>query len=167
MARRQGRRTDYEWFHCGDVLADVDPGAAAAFVCGLQINQAGTVTRIRGRLGGVLDAGGLQEHVMLFAGITIVSNDAFTTGAAPELFDASGGDEASWMWQGSMFLTSGAEPAVVPDGLSASLEIDTKAMRRVKPLEVVALVVEIPAALALDQAGVVDVIGFLHLLHGA
>ena len=166
MARRQGRRTDYSWANCGDLVADVDPGAAAVFVCGLQVVEAATVTRIRGRIGAVLDAGGLQEHVMLLAGITIVGSDAFAAGIAPELFSAAGPDEASWVWQGSLFLTSGAEPAVVPDGLSASLEIDTKAMRRVKNLEVVALVVEIPAELALDQAGVVDVIGFLHLLTG-
>ncbi len=165
MPRRAGRRTDYEWANCGDVKTANDMGAVAFVICSLEIALAGTLTRMRGRVGATLNTGGVGEHCILLLGVAIMNTDAVTAGGFPEIL-SSGTDEASWVWQGSIYLSSGAEAAIVPDRLSWDIGIDTKAMRRMKPSENVVLIGELPAALANDQAGTVDVTGFLHTLFG-
>ena len=167
MARRSGRRTDYQWFNVGDFENGIDIGAVAAFgSTGLAILAPGTITRIRGKIGATLDAGAVDEAVMLLAGLVVLNSDGFAAGAAPELL-TTGADEASWIWQGALYLSSGSEAAVVDDSLSAQIEIDTKAMRRVKPGLTLAMVFEVPAALARDQTGTVDVSWYIHCLDGS
>ena len=165
MARRSGRPTDYTWANIGDVNEDVDIGGAARPVVGFEFAEVQTVTRIRGRIGATLDAGAVHELGLLLLGITIVSMDAFTGGIVPEIFTL-GVDEGSWIWQGSIFLSSGSEAAIQPDALSGSVDIDTKAMRRVKATETLVIVAEAPAALWIDQTGVIDVSAFAHILLG-
>jgi len=164
--RRAGRRTDYEWANISDLLAAVDIGGAAAFGAqGLVFSIAGTVTRVRGRIGAVLDTGGAGEFGLLLCGLMTLANDSFVGGTAPELA-TQGVDEASWLWRGSLWLSSGKEAAVVPDQLSVDLVVDTKAMRRMKPNETLAIVFEAPAAAWVDQTGTMDVIYDLHVLVG-
>ncbi len=169
MARHtRGRRTDYDWGAFGDTVADVDPGAAAAFATtATSVSQAATLMRIRGVIGATLNAGAVQEHMQILFGLVIVSSDAFAAGAAPEFtVDGSSAEEGHWIWTGSMYLSSGSEAAIVSDQLSQVLEVDSKAMRRMKANDVLALVHEIPAALAVDQAGDVDYVYRLRVLSG-
>ena len=166
--RSRGRRTDYLWVGAGDVIPDVDPGAAAQFgVTATSVGGASTLMRIRGVIGATLNAGAVQEHMQILFGLLIVSSDAFAAGVAPE-FTISGApaEEGHWIWTGSLYLSSGSEGSVVSDHLSGSLEIDSKAMRRVKANDVLAVVTEIPAALAVDAAGDVDVIYRYRALFG-
>ncbi len=164
--RGSGRRTDYEWVNFGDILAGINPGSAAAFgVQALGFTLAGTVTRIRGRVGATLDTGAVNELGLLLCGLLVMTGDAVVTGSAPEL-STNQVDEASWVWRGSLFLSSGQEAAVVTDALSNDLVVDSKAMRRVKPGEVLAMVFEAPAGLWADQAGTIDAVYDLHVLVG-
>ena len=63
-------------------------------------------------------------------------------------------------------MTSGAEAAIVTDGLHDSLVVDTKAMRCVKPNDTVAFVFQTPAELVKDQTGTIDIAYYLHCLAG-
>ncbi len=168
MARRSGRRTDYEWSHFGDVGTgkDVSTTSAAFGATGLEINIPGTLTRCRGKIGIVLDAAGVNESFICLFGLVIVSDDQFSSTVCPELFSA-GQDEASWLWQGSLYVNSGAEAAVIPQFLSANLDVDSKAMRRVKPAHTLALAFQTPQELTVDQGGTWDLSYYIHALFGS
>ena len=167
MARRQGRRTDYQWTNFGDATQGADLGVDATFgPTALTINIPGTVTRIRGKIGVVLDTGGVDESAIILCGIMIAPSDVVIAGSTPELF-TTGVDEASWIWQGALYVNSGGEAAVITEFLSDSIDVDTKAMRRVKPNEDIVFVHQAPAALANDQAGTYDISYYLHVLLGS
>ncbi len=168
MARtRSGRRTDYSWNSFGDVISAVDISATAVRgSLGFEFTQAQTATRIRGMVGATLNTGGVNELGILLIGLVIMGRDAFTAGIAPELTTSTGRDEASWIWQGAIYMSSGSEGAVVTDHLSGFVEIDTKAMRRVKSGETLTLVVQAPPELWNDVTGTIDVSYFVHVLSG-
>ncbi len=163
MARSSGRRTDYTWATMGDVVLAIDIGAVATVSPNvLQFLTAQTVTRIRGKVAATLDTGGAGESCILLAALGIFPTDMAT---APEIF-TTGADEDSWIWQGALYLSSGAEAAVVEDALSFQIDVDTKAMRRVKPLQELRMIFEVPSALATDQGGTVDATSYCHVLTG-
>ncbi len=167
MARRSGRRADYDWFNFGDFFGGLDIAVAATLmVTSIDFTTAQTIVRIRGRVGATLDAGAVDEHGMLLVGLMILNTDAFAGGGAAEIF-TGGVDEASWIWQGAIYLSSGAEAAIVPDHLSGSVEVDTKAMRKVKAGQSLVCVIHAPTALWNDQAGTIDVHTFFHGLSAA
>ena len=166
MARARGRRTDYNWGNVGDVNEDINPGSGAVYGgTAFAFNLAGTLVRIRGRVGATLDTGAVGEMGLLLCGLTLVTADAFVTTSAPELA-TNASDEASWIWRGSLYLSSGSEAGVIGDNLSADLEIDSKAMRRIKASSVLAMVFEAPATVWIDQTGVIDAVYDLHILVG-
>jgi len=113
-----------------------------------------------------LDTGGVNEQAIILFGIMLMTQDAATAGTATEIFTGDV-DEDSWIWQGSVYVGSGAEAAVITDGLIASVEIDSKAMRRVKPGQALVFVHESPAELATDQTGIYDLAYFVHDLFGS
>ena len=169
MARTRGtgRRTDYSWGQTGDILIAIDIAADAVYgAVGFNFLEAGTLTRIRGRIGATLNTGGVGEQGLFLCGLTIVHNDSFTAGVAPELFTGSV-DEASWIWRGSLFLSAGDEAAVVTEKLSGDIEIDTKAMRRVKPNDLLAMVFEAPLEEWVDGGGTINAFYDLHILFGS
>jgi len=168
MARgRQGRRTDYQWANTGDVLVsnDLSDNPAVFGTTGATFAAPGTITRVRGRVGVVLDATAVGESAMILCGLIVVTEDAFAGGIAPELASA-GDDEGSWIWQGALYVNSGAEAAVATDALSHTIEIDTKAMRRVKSRDVLAFVFQAPAIIVVDQGGTYDITYYYHTLFG-
>ncbi len=163
---RSGRRADYQWSNLGDDENGQDLGANTGVFgsTGLAILVPGTIVRIRGTIAGQLDAGGADERAMILLGLGIFRSDYFATGTAPELFTAAA-DEGSWIWQGQLYLSSGSEAAVVNDFLVDRLTIDTKAMRKVKAGETLALVHQAPAAMVVDQTGTYDLTWFIHCLN--
>ncbi len=168
MPRRSaGRRTDYFWSNFGDVSLGQGIGGSGTFgsVAG-GVSRPLTITRIRGQIGVTLDTGGAGESALILCGLMVLNGDAFTAGGAPEIFTGSD-DEASWVWQGAIYVSSGAEAAVVPDALSAQMVVDSKAMRKVKPGQVLAFVHHSPAELATDQGGTYDLTYFFHCLNGS
>ncbi len=167
--RSRGRRTDYSWAGVGDIIAALDIGAVASFMGNSsQFTGAGTIMRVRGLVGATLNAGAVSESGIVLCGLVVVSNDAKVAGAAPE-FTVSGADaeEGHWLWTGSIYLSSGLEAAIVNDQLSSTVEVDSKAMRRVKPNDVLAMVVEAPSALWTDQAGTISITARWRLLIGS
>ncbi len=164
-ARRSGRGPDYQWSNFGDVENGQDLGAGAAVFgsTGLASGVPHTCVRVRGKVGVVLDTGGVDESAMILCGLMRVTSDFFATGVAPELF-TSAADEASWVWQGVLYVNSGSEGAIVTDFLSDTIEVDSKAMRKFKVNDVLAFVFESPAALQKDQAGTYDLTYFFHVL---
>jgi len=168
MPRRTGRRTDYQWFNSGDLEADNDLGVGTGVFgsTAFEFGQAQTLTRLRGKVGVYLDAGAGDESAMILCGFTVIPEDMFTGGTAPEIFNASV-DETSWVWQGALYVAAGLNATAVEDGQFDRIEIDSKAMRRVKANSVLAFVFQAPAALVNDVAGTFDLTWQVHGLVGS
>ncbi len=165
-----GRRTDYEWFAVGDVLNAIDPGAAAQFLGTFStLTIAATLMRVRGRAYGQIDPGAAAEQHTILLGIGIFTTDAVAAGVAPE-FQVDGGTvEYNWLWTGALFVSglNQTSEGLASSAASDRIEIDSKAMRKLKPNEVVAMVVEAPAALAVDQGGTSDLMVRYRVLIGS
>ncbi len=166
--RRSGRRTDYTWLNTGDVelAQDLTTSVGTFGSSSLVATAAQTVTRLRGRIGVYLDAAAADESAMILVGIGIFDADQVVAGAAPELF-AGGIDDGSWMWQGALYVHSGVGVvAGSEEGQFDRIDIDSKAMRRMKANESIALVHQVPAPLVSDQGGTYDLTWYLHELVG-
>ena len=164
-ARRTGRASDYQWGNFGDQMSTQDIGAEATFgTSALTPGLAATCVRLRGKVGVTLDTGAPDESVIVLLGVAVVPLDMFQAGAAPELFTGAD-DEMSWLWQGALYVSSGAQGAVINEFLVASIEVDSKAMRKAKATDVVAFVFEAPTELARDQTGTFDLVYFFHALN--
>ncbi len=169
VRRSSGRRSDYQWSNFGDLESNQDLGVTGGVFGATALGslEAQTVVRVRGKVGGQLDATAVDERVLLLLGLTIVNTELFEqgVGAAPEIFSGAGvSDEASWLWTGALWLTSGAESAVNTNSLFDSTEVDTKAMRKMKAHESLVFVFQSPAELVLDQAGTFDLAWWFHVL---
>ncbi len=158
--RSQGRdrvRKSYEWNTMGDVLNAVAIPAKNLGVNSLQAGVPQTIVRLRGTVGATLDAGGVDESLIVRFGIRIVSSDAAAIGATA--IPGPGSDRSEdWMWTGQLYLTSGDEAAIVTDMLSGSLVIDGKAMRKFQTGEVLVFMQEVLAAEYTDQGGALNTV---------
>ncbi len=162
-SRGSGRRTDYEWFNIGDTaVAQAVSVNATLGVTAFLFAAPATISRLRGKVGVVLDTAAVNESFMVVCGLFIGNADLTNS---PELF-TNGVDEGSWIWQGALFVNSGAEAAVVTDALSDSIEIDSKAMRRVKNGMNLFFAHQAPAAVSVDQGGTYDISYYVHGLAG-
>ncbi len=96
--------------------------------------EAFTILRCRGYVQASMDATKqVDDHIRVIFGLGIVSTDAATLGATAM---PDPGDEANfpWLWWGSLRLRSYVAAGAEAWGMTAQrLEVDTKAMRRVKP----------------------------------
>ena len=153
---RSGPRPSYRWIGMGDTWTDeaipakFQPASAGNEFAGTQ-----TIRRIRGTWGATLNAGAVQELLIVRAGIRIVSSDAANVGIT--VIPGPALDRRSdWIWTGQLYLSSGAEAAIIPQQLSSVGVIDSKAMRKVRATDVVLFVVEVVAAEYVDQAGTLD-----------
>ncbi len=164
---RTGRRTDYQWSNFGDVEAGLDLSTATGRfgTTGLVSLVPHTCMRIRGRVAARLSAGTVDEDAFILVGLVKVATDSFVGGAAPEIFTNSD-DEASWIWQGVLYVSSGTEAAVANDGLEDVIDVDSKAMRKFKVNDTLAFVSHTPAELVTDQAGTYDLKYYFHVLRG-
>ncbi len=108
-----------------------------------------TILRCRGYVQAMFDETAQPgDQAVLTYGLGIVSSDAFAAGAA-SMPDPAGEPEYPWLWWGEIFLESrwatGAgnpQPAGWgPDRMR--LDVDTKAMRKVKPGESLMWAIEV------------------------
>ena len=157
MARgrgRSGRRTDYEWSGVDATNTGVDLAVGVTALGAGSVVSAvpATLMRTRGLVAAQLDTAAIDERALIAFGMMIVQEEAFDAGSA----SVPGPREysADWFWHGFMWLSSLAESAVQPQALWQRLEIDSKAMRRLKPNDAIILVAEV--ASAVDQAGTFD-----------
>ncbi len=160
MARnnRGGRRADYSWSSiAGSISAlDLAIGSDGRGDEGGVIARAGTIVRIRGLVTAELDAGAATaENALITVGIIMASENAFGAGAAslPNPEDDPGED---WIWQGHLYVTTGSTFAGAEEGVNEVDKVvcDSKAMRKVKPSEVIAVMASVVESD--DQTGTVD-----------
>jgi len=170
MARRFPRQhssivAHKEWIDMNNTLTAIDlaEGTVGLGPQGLVAGFANTILRLRGIIGVQLDPGGVDERVLVTFGIIVTTAVAFATGTTALPSPVAESDK-DWMWIGSAFLTSGAEAAVIPDRLSAEIEVDSKAMRKVKPNDTVVLIGEV--AESVDQTGTWDFQYYVRMLSG-
>ncbi len=165
MARRRSSRPSYSWTNFGDVQPNVDisTGSGQFGTTGSNVLTPQTLIRARGKIGLSLNPSAVGESLMLLCGLMQIAGDGFLGNDAPELFTNSD-DEASWIWQGALYVHSGDEAAVNENRLHAAIDVDTKAMRKLKPGQTIAFVFQTPAALTQDQAGTYDLTYFFHCL---
>ena len=164
MARRSGRRADYQWQAGATISSGVDiaTGTATAGNAGIiNILAPATISRIHGHIFFQLDTTAVDERVVICYGLIIVSENALGAGVAsmPHPFTDA---EVSWIAHGFASVSSLAEAAVQPDALFTRVEVDSKAMRKVKPTEQLVLVVE--SVISVDQAGTWDMMAAFRVL---
>ncbi len=137
MARRRsgsGRVLDMKQWSA--ILANDQAISTAGTFKGnfLQFAEPSTILRCRGYVQAALDASKQVADTMSIAfALGIVSSDAAAAGGG-SLPDPFGEPEYPWLWWGSMTLRSDIAAGEEAYGSSVQiLEVDTKAMRRMKP----------------------------------
>ena len=149
MARRHrggGKVIDFKSWVCfaGSQL-DISTATTTILGTPLDFTSPVTILRCRGRVQAAFDESvQVGDRIALTMGLGIVSTDAATVGATavPEPFTDC---EYSWLWWGSIHLESFLANGNVGNNFGSGmdrLEIDTKAMRRVKPAESLVFVVQ-------------------------
>ena len=137
--RRSGRRADYEWV-LSTVAGAVSAGGSAAPAGVLTTSRTITVNRVRGELLASIDAPTDGDRCILAAGIIVASADALAAGATSLPHPIDDGN-APWLWHG--FIPLLAQAANLEHTVAGRLMIDLKAMRRMKPNEVLAFTLAI------------------------
>ena len=168
MARRSGFQKvidQKEWtsaLHGRMATLDLDEGDVALGDIGILLTLPVTLLRTRGRVMMSLDSGGLNEHVSVAIGIIVVSENAFDQGAPGVPSPVTDGQD-DWLWHDYMQVTSGEETAIFSDYLVDRISVDSKAMRKLRAGELLAVVAEV--ADSVDQGGNVTITyGFRQLL---
>jgi len=135
MPRARGGRTiDYKaWLAVPALQTDVS-GTSTTLSGALNFAAPATVLRCRGFVQASMDetkqAGDILEIVWALG---IISTDAFTAGAG-SVPDPGSEPEYPWLWWGGMHLEAFVAVGIEQWGsTSQRLEVDTKAMRRIKP----------------------------------
>jgi len=135
----------------------------AALLSASAFADAGTIVRIRGFIAVELDATAVDEKLAVAVGIASVSTAAAAAGVVslPTPFT----EEAyPWIWHSYFIVMSGAGASLGVDyaGLFHRIEVDSKAMRKVKLNESLVGVSEV--AVGNDQGGTHNVIGGIRVL---
>ncbi len=161
--RGSGRAPDYEWFAIGTKASAIDLATGTKSLGGsaLAITGPGTLVRTRGQVMLQLDAGGIDERVLVCFGTILVTNEAFAAGAASVPGPFTDGD-ADWMWHGYLSVSSGAEGAVIDSFLVDRITLDSKAMRKSKSSQTLCFVAEV--ASSQDATGTFDYMYGLRIL---
>ena len=158
MARqRSGRRSDYTWNGAAFDDGDVSSGAVLRVIATMQ--GAGTIVRVRGRVCANLIQVAIVGAARVDYGIIIADDDAVAAGAA-SLPSPTTDLDAEWLWLGSAFLV-GRDTTITNNtgGISRDIvDIDSKAMRRVKQNEQIVLVIfgtDLTGSMAYDSYGLI------------
>ena len=124
------------------------PGVATGTISGASIAflEPATVLRCRGEVLVAMDETmQVGDKALIAFGLAIVSTDAFTLGATA-LPDPAGDANFPWLWWHQTLMASNLAVGLNNQGSSvARIVIDTKAMRKVKPLESLAMVFQVVA----------------------
>ncbi len=147
MARQsRGRRTDLQW---DSILIKAEMrslssvntfGDSSTFVT---FNQPGTLMRTRGAGTVVMDPGAAGDEMVVGLGLIIVQSDAVVAGAGsvPSPIEDA---EAPWIWLRHVPLASGDASAQNGADVNQAdrFEIDSKAMRKIKPGQTMTFVMD-------------------------
>ena len=141
MARRRSsgfaKTIDFKaWLSIPGLSLNVN--AATKFLGGsLAFTGPGTILRMRGAVLADMVSDAVTEAILVQVGIGIASTDAITAGTVASIPGPGSDPDYPWLWWGSIPLWSeAADSASSPAGQLPKawrLEIDSKAMRKVKP----------------------------------
>ncbi len=161
---RSGSVHNKEWtVSCADGTdLDLAIGAVVAFNM-FTADEAETILRTRGRIQGVQDSTMVNESATVAVGLAVVSARAVAAGAA-SLPRPSTEGSYPWLWYGWLLTSAFAGVNVGDSAQSDRLEVDSKAMRKIKETEVVALVFEVCESN--DQGGSIRLQAGLRILTG-
>ena len=150
---RSGGIHNKEWeAACIDsTTLDLVIGTTAVFTM-FVADEAETLLRTRGHIQLVLNAAAIDESATLAVGIAIVSARAAAAGAASIPRPSSEG-AYPWIWHGWLFGSTIGGINVGDAAQSMRLEVDSKAMRKLKETEVMILAFEVCESI--DLGGVV------------
>ena len=157
--RREGRRTDYTWQDSQLALLAVAAGTPTAGQI-FSVNLSSTLVRVRGEVLAWLDATpAAGDAVVVGCGMRVAPNGAGNTVIIDPLSDGDG----DWFWYELMTL---AFDGTDVNGVTAAkrIEIDGKAMRRVKQAEEIQFVMN---QLTIGTAQAVNVSVNVRALFGA
>ncbi len=143
VATRPGKTLDMKQW---DFLPSVNQVTAIATVIsgsGLAFAIPATILRVRGYVTAAFDeTKQVGDTMRIIFGLGIVSSDAFTLGATA-LPNPGGQAEYPWLWWGGGNLEAFVAAGEEAFGTTAfRLEVDSKAMRKVKPGQTLAWIVE-------------------------
>ena len=161
-----GRKIDFKQWDAAPGLLTSFTGNQSALSGGLSFTQPATLLRFRGYVSAFMGESGatVADRMIMTFGLMIMSTDAFTAGPA-SLPDPATEPEFPWIWWNELGLHTEVASGAEAWGVQAlRIELDSKAMRKIKPGETVALIVQ-----STNQVGapVVEVdIGQLRVLIG-
>ena len=133
--RSRGRRTDYTW--AGGVVGNALASGAQALHTLVTVGSASTLIRSRGEVVCSIDGPTDNDKVAVGFGLYIATPEQIAVGptAAPGPISDT---DAEWIWHGYALLI--AQSADLGEQVVARLTIDSKAMRRVKQTQILAMV---------------------------
>ncbi len=141
---RPGKTIDYKaWLSMPSVVLGLT-GDGTSVGTALSFVGPGTILRSRGRIQASLNPSGksVDDHVKIGLGLGIVSTDVFTVGGT-SMPDPSGEPEYPWLWWDEFHLRAQSTTGIEVFGSSVKeIMLDTKAMRKVKPGQSLATVIQ-------------------------
>jgi len=141
---RPGKKIDFkQWTSAPGLISSIT--TIGTILSGsLQFSSPFTILRVRGHVAAFFDSTKqLTDLMILTYGLGIISTDAFTagTGSVP---DPSGEPEYPWLWWNQIrldgLLANTQSESWGPSSLR--LEVDTKAMRKVKPGQTLVMIAQ-------------------------
>jgi len=141
MARGRGRRTDYSWGGLVFSLSGLSASQVASNV--LTITSPSTLMRCRGRVRAFLETATAADSLKTInCGIIVGDDDQLTAGSAA--FPSPGTDmDAEWIWQGFLLMRTLSTTEADNDFQGSDvIDIDSKAMRRLKQTDNIVFVAE-------------------------
>ena len=141
MARSRGRKTDYDWNGVTSAAAAIT--ATQAVILSLAVNSAATLMRSRGSIAIEAVPDAIGDSTVVGLGLMVVRADAAAVGgtSVPGPIDDDDGD---WLWHQYVPMFAGFASEQPDDKLSrAYIEIDSKAMRRLKSNDAIVLIGEL------------------------
>ncbi len=164
MARRgSGRSRPVSWQTTAIQInaTDLAQGTTAASTVLSPGGASSVCLRTHGQLLFQLDVGAVDERAIIAWGLIVAPENALGVGVSALPHPFTDGED-DWYAHGYATLSSLAEAAVQADALFHRVTIDSKAMRKLKPTEGVAFVMEV--AQSVDGTGTFDVLGGLRSL---
>ena len=144
-SRRPGRTIDYKSWAAIPGLVDEILASETGSAGGLAFTEPATILRCRGYVKAMFDESMQVGDIIILAfALAIVSTDAFGVASGGGLPDPIAEPEYSWLWWGEIRLDAFTAAGENAWGTSAQLlEVDTKAMRKIKPRETLTMVFEV------------------------
>ena len=149
---RVGKKIDFKSW---SFIPAVDLASAAAqTIAGsfLQFAIPATILRMRGEVLFLFDSAPEAASITIAMGIGVVSTDAANAGVG-SLPDPAGEPDYPWLYWKSISLlsqTAGTAAEQNPIGQAFRLEVDSKAMRKIKPGQSLVVIYQTTTAVAVD-----------------